>query len=277
MHAGVTRLSLGVQSLCDQELVQLGRIHTAEQARKAVALARAAGINNLSLDLMFGLSDQTLASWRTTLEQALMLYPEHLSLYALTIEDETPLARQIASGELLAPDDDLAADMYELAQEMLAQAGYVQYEISNWARSSSEDARLPALASRHNLIYWLNQRYLGLGAAAHSFDGQHRTASTSDLAGYIEAMHQGQRALMLDEALDTDERMDETMMLGLRLLSGVSWQAFRERFGVALDQVYAEQIATLVEDGLLVADGCGVRLSKHGLLLGNRVFGAFLR
>ncbi|MFN2225688.1 MAG: radical SAM family heme chaperone HemW, partial [Anaerolineae bacterium] len=154
---GVNRLSLGVQSFADGELRRLGRIHTAEQAAAGLAAARQAGFDNVSLDLIFGLPGQALADWRFSLECALALEPEHLSLYALSVEAGTPLARDIARGHLPMPDPDLAAEMYEMAAEVNAQAGYQHYEISNWARGWGRQCR-------HNLIYWRNEPYLGLGA-----------------------------------------------------------------------------------------------------------------
>ena len=176
--AGIMRLSLGVQSLNDEVLATLGRIHDREAVIKTFAAARAAGFENINLDLIYGVPMQTLAVWSRTLGEALALNPEHLSLYALTLEPGTPMEDSVRRGALPEPDDDLVADMYALAQETLATYGYVQYEISNWARRSPEDAadREPLLSSRHNLHYWRNERYLGLGSAAYSFDGSRRYA-----------------------------------------------------------------------------------------------------
>lgn len=166
--AGVNRLSLGVQSFADGELALLGRIHTAAQAVAAYDNARAAGFANVSLDLVYGLPGQTLADWSRSLDRAVALCPDHLSLYALEVHGDTPLGRRIAAGDLPAPDDDLAADMYELAEDRLAVAGFMHYELSNWA--TGNDA-----ACRHNLTYWRNEPYRGLGAAAHSWiDGERR-------------------------------------------------------------------------------------------------------
>jgi oxygen-independent coproporphyrinogen-3 oxidase len=276
---GIRRLSLGIQSLHDDELALLGRIHTAAEAEQAVAWARLAGYDNLSLDLMFGLPGQALERWRATLERALTLRPKHFSLYALTLEEETPLARSISAGALPAPDDDLAADMYDLAEERLAQAGYVHYEISNWALGDEAISPLavPQYAARHNLVYWENRPYLGLGAAAHSYDGKARWANVDHPAEYIARQRAGQSLEAGREWCDRDRQMDETMMLGLRLMRGVGWADFRRRFATDMRAVYGAQIAALVEDGLLVTDANGVRLSAKGHLLGNRVFGSFLR
>ncbi len=158
---GFNRLSIGIQSFDDEELVMLDRIHTGDDARTAFAAARDAGFDNVNLDLIYGLSEQPLAAWQRNLEEALALAPEHLSLYALTVEDGTPLARDVERGRTQAPDPDMQAEHYEWTQDRLARAGYEHYEISNWAR--------PGRRCKHNLVYWENREYLGLGAGAHSF------------------------------------------------------------------------------------------------------------
>lgn len=278
--AGANRLSLGVQSLDDRELALLGRLHSAEEAVASYRLARRAGFTNVSLDLMFGLPRQRPADWRATLDRALDLEPEHLSLYALTVEEETPLAGSIACGDLPAPDEDLAADMYELAVERLADAGYAQYEISNWVRRTPEDApsptALPRLACRHNIIYWRNGLYLGLGVAAYSYDGAERRGNVRHPQEYIERIEAGESPLAEREAPDEALEMGETMMLGLRMVAGVAHAAFAARFRRTLDEVYGPVIGSLVADGLLERDAVGIRLTPRGRLLGNRVFGAFL-
>lgn len=277
--AGVTRISLGVQSLHDEELRLLGRIHDREQALAAYGMARDAGLSDVNLDLIFGLPGQSLESWRANLAQALALAPEHLALYALTLSPETPMAKDVARGRLPRPDDDLAAEMYELAEEMLERGGYEHYEISNWARRDpdADSEGWPRYVCRHNLHYWRNEPYLGLGAAAHSYDGQVRCANLSDPRAYIEGVNEGKSLISFRERLSRERRMDETLMLGLRLMRGVSREAFHERFGVPLRTIYAEQIDDMAEKGLLVVDEQGIRLSRRGHLLGDRVFAAFLR
>jgi len=278
--AGVNRLSLGVQSLDDEELRLLGRIHSATEALEASRLAREAGFKNINLDLIFGLPDQSVARWRETLGRALDLGPEHLSLYALTLEPGTPLAKQVASDRLPSPSDDVAAEMYELAEAMLDDAGYEHYEISNWARRTGDapDAEgLPALACKHNLKYWRNERYLGLGAGAHSYDGQRRYANVPGPADYIARVMAGRDAVTETEETDRARAMGETMMLGLRLSVGVTWEDFARRFGVSLREVYGQEIEELRAQGLLEVDDRGLRLTPGGRLLGNRVFAAFLR
>lgn len=294
--AGVNRLSLGVQSAHDDELARLGRIHTWVQAVEAVAAARAVGFDNLSLDLMYGLPGQTLARWRATLDQALTLTPEHLSLYALTVEEETPLAATIAAGRLPAPDPDVAAEMYEAASEWLASAGFWQYELSNWARGDSPppapwvnpmfNAQAPALkVSQHNLVYWRNEPWLGFGAGAHSWLAGWRWSNVRHPAEYMQAISnqpsasskQWSAASMAEcEQIARPLEMGETMLLGLRLAEGVSEARFRARFGVGLAETYGPVLTRFVRLGLLEWDGTCARLSVQGRLLGNQVFAEFL-
>lgn len=273
-RSGVSRLSLGVQSFDDRLLRLLGRIHSAGEAVQAVRDARAAGFDNLNLDLMLGLPRQGLQEWQESVERALDLVPEHLSLYALTVEEGTPLAERIERGVLPAPDDDLAAGMYEWAEERLAQAGYAHYEISNWAR--------PGHACQHNLVYWRNEPYVGLGAGAHSWWGHVRRANLRAPQAYIEALAGGRLPVAEEEAIGQRLEMAETVMMGLRLLEeGVSLARFEARFGVSMEAVYGTQIAALVGRGLLeYAPPAGaperVRLAQAGHLLGNQVFVEFL-
>jgi len=279
-RAGVNRLSLGGQSLDDEELSLLGRIHTASEAVAAYRLAREAGYENINLDLIFGLPAQRLESWRETLEKVLDLGPDHLSLYALSVEEGTPLAERIASGLLPAPDDNLVADMYELAEARLDRAGYAHYEISNWARGDGTGDGLggpPALACQHNLKYWSDQSYLGLGAAAHSYDGLCRWANTDDPAEYIRRIVAGRDAVAEAEEMSRVRHMSDWMILGLRLVAGVTWEAFEARFGVDLRAVYNREVDELAQQGLLTVDERGLRLTARGRLLGNRAFAAFLR
>jgi oxygen-independent coproporphyrinogen-3 oxidase len=267
---GLNRLSLGVQSFDDGELQVLGRIHTAAEAERALAAARRAGFDNVNLDLIYGLPGQALATWERTLARALALQPDHLSLYALSVEEGTPLAASLACGDLPQPDADLAADMYELAERTLQAAGYLHYEISNWART-------PAHRCRHNLTYWRNEPYLGLGAGAHSWAGGRRWSNVAWPADYAALVSDGQRPLATREEIDQPLEMGETMMMGLRLLEeGVSFARFRRRFGLEMEQRFGRELAELVELGLIVRDGERVRLSERGHLLGNQVFLRFL-
>jgi oxygen-independent coproporphyrinogen-3 oxidase len=267
---GVTRLSLGVQSFSADELQVLGRIHDSSQTLTAFFSARQAGFDNINLDLIFGLPNQTTATWQATLAQALALRPEHLSLYCLSVEDGTPLANSIARGECCEPDPDLAAEMYELARHELGTAGYLHYEISNWARA-------PEYRCQHNLIYWRNEPYLGLGAGAHSWLGGRRWANVSAPAGYVARLAGGLHPLETEETIDPALEMGETMMMGLRLVNeGIEFERFQERFGEDLRDRFQTELADLAELGLIAIDQQRVRLTPRGQLLGNQVFLQFL-
>lgn len=306
---GVNRLSMGVQSFDPQELAFLGRIHSAEEAVEAFYAARAAGFDNINLDFIYGLPNQDPNAWRRTLAQAIVLGPEHLSLYALTIEEGTLFGDWAAAGRLPYPDPDLAADLYALADEMLASAGYIQYEISNWAKHEGKEGKdgkegkegkggnsasafpsLPFFACRHNLTYWRNEAYLGFGPGAHSSANGRRWAHIKPVAAYIErvtatAHTSSDRTVEPSEApwvefveeLDERTRMAETMILGLRLVrEGVSFRRFQERHGRPLAEVYGAQIERLAQQGLLEVLPDRVRLTPRARLVGNLVFLAFM-
>lgn len=276
LSLGVQRLSLGAQSFHDDELALLGRIHRASDVADAVQDARRAGFRNINLDLIYGLPGQTLDRWHRSLEEAISLEPEHISLYALTLEEHTPLARRIAQGELPPPDDDAAADMYILAEEALASAGYHHYEISNWAK--------PGFQCRHNLRYWRNLPYIGLGAGAHSWWGSRRWHNVAHPAAYIRRLESTPSASPFPspaaeggEAIDLRTEMAETVILGLRLVEeGVRFTDFTARFGRDLREVYGPQIQELVELGLLEVYHQGIRLTTRGRLLGNEAFERFV-
>lgn len=279
--AGVNRLSYGVQSAHPDDLRLLERQHTYLDAVQAVEWSRRAGFDNLSLDLIFGVPFQTMERWQRNVELVLGLRPEHLSFYALTVEHGTPFQHWAARGLVPAADDDLAADMYEWAGERLERAGLQQYEISNWACRSADGT---PLVSRHNLQYWLNRPYLGLGAGAHGYTAGVRTANVLGIGAYITRCEDGAlRQFPLGPALanavtvDDVTAMQETMMVGLRLVDlGVSNAAFSERFGRRLSDVFGEQIPRLIGQGLLEWQGDHLRLTRRGRLLGNRVFMEFV-
>jgi oxygen-independent coproporphyrinogen-3 oxidase len=270
---GINRLSLGVQSFDDALLKRLGRLHSASQAIKIVDLARQTGWANINLDLMYGLPGQSMTEWLQTLEQALSLEPEHLSLYALTLHESTPLAQQIKAGRCASPDDDLAADMYLEAVALLAQAGYVHYEISNWARATENGS---AYKCQHNLNYWLDRRYFGVGAGAHGYLADTRYWNVAHPRDYIERIKTGQRPIAGEEEIDLDTEISEFMILGLRRIVGVYYETFVDRFGFDLCDLYQETIAELERIGLLIMDQEGIRLTKRGYLLGNEAFQRFL-
>jgi oxygen-independent coproporphyrinogen-3 oxidase len=281
---GFNRISLGVQSTHPDELRQLERIHDFYDVIEAVASARRAGFENLNLDLIFGLPEQALDRWQGTIQFALELHPEHLSLYALTIEQNTPFGRWARRGLLQTPDPDMAADMYEWAGEALEEAGFYQYEISNWAK--------PDRPCRHNLTYWRNQPYLGFGAGAHGCAGGLRVDNVVRIKTYIEKVTRGiQKGNLLksEDAFPVSPatrnktkiskrvEMQETMLTGLRLTEeGVSAEAFAERFEVSMQDVFSKEILELLNLGFLEWVGERLRLTKGGRLLGNQVFMRFV-
>lgn len=224
--AGVTRLSIGVQSFDDAELQAIARFHGSAGALHAVALAHAAGFSSISLDLMLGIPGQTIESWRRSLMQAVTLAPEHISCYGLTLEPSTPMAHQLRRGAVVLPDDDLQAGMYATACDVLAAAGYRHYEVSNWARAGHESA--------HNLGYWHGRGYLGLGAGAASTIGDRRWSNQRALERYIHDAGAMGHAVASEEWLTADEQRLEHVMLGLRLATGVSAGHFEQRHGLTL-------------------------------------------
>jgi oxygen-independent coproporphyrinogen-3 oxidase len=282
--AGVNRLSFGVQSASPEELRLLEREHDFSDVIHAVQWARQAGFDNLNLDWIFGLPGQSLASWQRNMELAISLGPEHLSLYALSIEHGTPFKELSSRGLLPSLDDDLAADMYEHAAIALKDAGYLQYEISNWAKAGPDGE---PLACRHNLQYWRNLPYVGLGAGAHGFVGGHRTANVLGPAAYIKRLKTGKAgeyprtsATASIEPIDARREMGDMMMMGLRLIEeGVSRDDFASRFGQPIEDIYADEIESLSTRGLLEVlngDKDVLRLTERGRLLGNQVFSEFV-
>lgn len=282
-QAGFNRISLGMQSANAIDLALLERQHDTLDVIRAVEWARQAGFSNLNLDLIYGLPAQPLERWQHTLETALALQPEHFSLYALSIEHGTPFRKWLEHGLVNAPDDDLAADMFEWACERLETAGYGHYEISNWGKRADGET----LACRHNLQYWRNLPYFGLGAGAHGYVNRVRTANQRGVKAYIQSMAKNQPvgfpggpAAETANPVDRWTAMQEHMMVGLRLLyEGVSDARFSQRFGVSLNQAFPKQIQRLEQKGLLewAGESGGVlRLSKRGWLLGNQVFSEFV-
>ena len=265
---GIGRLSLGVQTFDDEMLALLGRVHTAGETKETYRLARRAGFENINVDLIYSLPTQTLNQWQADLSEAIALQPDHLSLYCLSIEEGTPLARMMSAGKLPYPDPDLAAAMYSSAEESLDKAGYRHYEISNWARAGYE--------CQHNITYWRNRPYLGFGAGAHSFYRNSRYHNVPSPEEYVRLTLRSQSPLAGREEIDRSLEMSETMIMGLRLCQGISFKEFEERFCCSLVTVYGEQIRELVGQGLLDVNGRGVRLTARGRLLGNEVFERFL-
>jgi oxygen-independent coproporphyrinogen-3 oxidase len=274
--AGVTRISLGVQSLRDEDLHALARGHTAGEARDAFAAARSASFDNISIDLIYGIPGQSLDNWREGLEMAIALDPDHLSCYALQLALEPdewaapprPGALRWRTRMVPRQDESLAADQYRLAERFLADTGYRHYELSSWAR--------PGRQSRHNAAYWARRAYTGVGAGAHSYDGRaERSWNTRDIDAYLEGIESGERPLAGHETLDEDTRAFEAVALGLRRVDGISRRAFEAEFGTDPMERYADAIADGRRTELLEADDDVLRLSARGRLLASEVLVAF--
>lgn len=271
---GINRLSIGMQSANPDELKLFARRHDHEVVTRIMPEVRRAGFDNVNLDLMYGTPYQTLDSWRHTLEATIGFDPEHISLYALGLEDGTPLKEWVDSGRVAAPDDDLAADMYDLATVLLGQAGYAQYEISNWAK--------PGFECRHNLQYWRNDEYIGVGPGAHGWAGGVRYATVLGPLQYIRAIqayygtvyaYPRTPATVDDVEVERADEIAETLIMWLRLTrEGVDRAVFRARFGVDLVDYHAEVMQRFSARGLLEITPERVRLTEQGRLLSNMVF-----
>ena len=266
---GVNRLSLGVQSLNERDLRLLGRGHTAAEAREAVGFAGSSGFDNVSIDLVYGLPGQSLPRWRNTLDEALALTTPHVSLYPLTLEQGTPMWQAMQDGSLPYVEPDLTAEQYELAENLLAACGYRHYEISNWAKAGSE--------CRHNTTYWLNKPYIGIGVSAHSWIDNHRLGNTCNLNEYL-ASAAGNLPLLpaMSEYISPELELAETVILGLRLDTGIGIDDINNRLGVDLMAHHGQTIEELRETGLLRSAGGRLILTARGRLLGNEVFWRFL-
>jgi oxygen-independent coproporphyrinogen-3 oxidase len=262
------RLSLGVQSLHDEELRLLGRIHTADEAVRAFREARGAGFRNISIDLMYGIPGQTLESWREILNKALELNPEHVSLYSLTVEEGTPFYKMHQAGELTLPGEDAEADMYEEAIRILTSAGFVHYEISNFAK--------PGFECRHNMTYWRNEPYFGFGAGASSYLEGVRAANVRDVEEYIHRIKNRESPVESQESLTGRSAMGETIFLGLRMLAGVDEESFARRYGLLLQEAFPAEVESLLKRGLIERRDGFIRLTHTGLLFANDVFAEFV-
>lgn len=286
---GVNRLSLGVQSLHDPTLQLLGRIHTTAEAETCVASASRAGFAHINVDLIFGVPGQTTESWvaqlHTITQWASCWNIDHYSCYSLILEEHTLLYDQVERGEICLPDEDTTATMYDIAIEHFAATGYTHYEISNWARAASSKATNKGAASgeqsddsrcHHNLAYWLNDDYLGVGAGAHGHISPQRYANIGTIGEYLATVQAGQRPVDIVTPLTLANRCAETMFMGLRMHSGVRFAHFRQRCGVDMDRVYGKTLAMLQREGLLVRTAEAVSLTPRGRRLGNRVFEHFI-
>jgi len=265
---GFNRLSLGVQS-CDPRLLRLlGRRHGPDDAAAAVLAARAAGFANISVDLLYGVPTQDLESWALTLERVVRWGVDHISCYALSLEPGTPLERAVNRGRVPAPSDDTAAEMYQVARQLLGAAGYRRYEISNWA--------LPGKESCHNITYWKNRPYLGIGAGAAGYWEGRRYKIARSIERYVEGVRAGRLPLQEDEPADDHRAMSDTLVLGLRLEEGVRIDEFMSRHGTRPEAVFGEALRWAEDMGLLERTADCLRLTERGILLSNELFSRLL-
>jgi oxygen-independent coproporphyrinogen-3 oxidase len=270
VRAGINRVSFGLQSFVDKELIAAGRMHRRADIYRAVPILRGAGIRNISFDLIAGLPHQTKESWRQSLEELAGLAPEHVSIYLLEIDEGSRLGKELLQGggrysAGAVPSEDEMAEFYEMAQESLRRAGYHHYEISNWAK--------PGFESKHNLKYWRRQPYVGFGAGAHSFSGIERWANVHDVANYVEAVQGRRLPVEQHETLTADGALEEELFLGLRQLDGIDLAQIEHEYGVTL----AGRFDPLASAGLVERDGSVVRLAPGRLSVSNEVFVELMR
>jgi oxygen-independent coproporphyrinogen-3 oxidase len=270
VRAGINRVSFGLQSFVDKELIAAGRMHRRADIYRAVPILRAAGIRNISFDLIAGLPHQTRESWQQSLEELEVMAPEHVSVYLLEVDEGSRLGKELLQGGArystgAVPSEDEMADFYEMAEEKLGAAGYHHYEISNWAK--------PGFESKHNLKYWRREAYLGFGAGAHSFSGSERWANAHDAAEYVKAVESGRLPIEQHEVLTAERALEEELFLGLRQLDGIDVARIEREYGVAL----AGRFDPLASAGLVKREGSMVRLAREKLSISNEVFVELLK
>ncbi|MGB8953916.1 MAG: radical SAM family heme chaperone HemW [Tumebacillaceae bacterium] len=267
-EGGVNRLSFGVQSFNNDLLVKLGRLHDRDAVYKSWELARKAGFQSINLDLMFGLPGQSVETLQRSLEELLKLGPEHVSAYSLKVEEGTPFYTWYNRGQLILPPEEEEVKMYQLVIDTLKGNGYEMYEISNYAK--------PGHRSRHNQVYWRNEPYMAAGSGAHGYVGGVRYINQKNVPEYMETTVSGERPVVDSEEISAQYQREDTMILGLRLIEGVSFARFRERHGMEMLDAFGEPIRRFEGLGLLTVDDAGVRLTEQGIFLANEVYAAFL-
>ena len=274
---GINRISMGVQSFDDSLLRMLGRRHDSKEAENSYKTIRETGFDNLSIDLMYGLPYQSIQSWENTLDKSIYLKPNHISLYSLQVENGTPLKSKINSGAYEKPDDDKAAEMYEIAEKKLFNKNFFQYEISNWSKKSFECV--------HNKIYWENNFYLGIGAGAHSRINNFRFSNIKSPKKYINTLMNNKvlksETMKIDfienlDSLSYSDEISETMMMGMRLNQGIKLEKFKQKFGKTIYEIFDNEIKKLKNLNLIEINETHIRLSSKGRLLGNEVFQEFI-
>ncbi len=265
---GVNRLSIGLQSFNNESLQRMGRIHSVEDFMSTYHMAQQAGFANINVDLIYGLPWQTGEEWQDSLAGVVELNPEHISIYGLTIEKDTPFGGDLKAGKIQKMDEDLEAEMYENAVKLLKANGYDHYEISNFAK--------PGKRCRHNQIYWRNEDYLGIGAGATSYMGRVRYTNVKEIPQYIEKVFGNDYATVEREALKLEKMIGETIMLNLRMLDGFKINDLQKRFKADVDSLYGPTIRVLANQGLLKEEEGMVKLTAHGLMVANQVFQRFV-
>lgn len=266
--SGVNRISFGMQAGQDKHIKKLGRLHDIEDVRRSVSWAKQVGYDNINLDLMFGLPKQTINDWMETLSMAVDMGVEHISTYGLIIEEDTPFYMLEKEGNLHIPHEDIERQMYYSAIQYLQGKGYIQYEISNFAKPGKE--------CKHNLIYWNNKEYLGIGSSAHSSLNGQRWYNYMDITQYIDKINKTQTPVEKCHRIDIEEQRFETIMMGLRLIEGINKKNFYNRFGNSLGYYYGEAIDYLKKTGMLIETQENIRLTNKGIDLQNSVLLEFM-
>lgn len=267
-NGGVNRISAGVQSFDAELLRAIGRTHSPEDVFRVINDSQKVGFENISIDLIYGLPNQTMEQWQTTLDQALSLELPHYSGYSLIVEPKTVFYNLMRKGKLPLPGEDKEAEMFDLLMKRMDQEGRKRYEISNFA--------VPGYESIHNLLYWNNEEYAGIGAGAHGYLNGNRYSNIGPLLKYIETVESGSRPTFQSNPVTKKEAMEEEMFLGLRKAEGVSAEEFLKRFGVAIEDLYGEKVNSLLQLGLLEWSENRLRLTQKGVFQGNEVFQEFL-
>ena len=265
---GVNRISMGVQLFQDRQLKLLGRIHSGDDARKTFDLLRNTGFKNINIDLIFGCSNQSHADWEEDLKTVIELNPEHISTYSLTYEEGTPLTRDLDNKIICKLDEDAELEMYKTTIRSLMRHDYHHYEISNFSRDGFQCA--------HNLNYWQNMGYVGVGAGAYSFINGIRSANEKDVLKYIEGIHENKSIKTFHECLGQDQRAAETIIMALRLRQGISNADFYERFGYTIEEQFSEQIDRFRRDGFITYDNKRLKITQKGLYIADTIMSEFV-
>jgi oxygen-independent coproporphyrinogen-3 oxidase len=268
LESGINRISMGFQAWQDHILREIGRIHTKDDFVQNFKLAREVGFKNINVDLMFGLPNQTIEEWRETLENIVKLNPEHISSYSLKIEDNTIFARKYDKGLLKLPSEEEDRKMYYLAKDILTKNNYIHYEISNFSKNTYE--------SVHNMIYWKNHEYIGVGLGAHSYINKTRTSNLIDMNEYIKNLNIGNEIHIVEEVNSMKSHISECMFLGLRLVKGINIHELNEKYKVDIEKIYEKQMKKLIGEKLLKKEGKYLFLTPKGIDLSNQVFMEFL-